>query len=79
MANTFEILAGFLDRFDEDVEGRELVELSDEARTKLHDFARGTLTPAEQAQLVELLNQNPRWVASLASEVKAMRGQTPAS
>ena len=73
MANTFEILAGFLDHFDHEVEGREQLQVSDGVRLKLREFAAGKLPSHEQDDLVQQLNRNPEWVASLAAEVKALR------
>ena len=73
MANTFEILAGFLERFGDEVEGRSLQELDEGVRGKLRDFASGKLPQSEQGELIRMLNQNPQWVAHLAQEVKALR------
>ena len=73
MSNTFEILAGFLDRFEDEVEGRELQEPPEAVRTKLGAFAKGELPKAEHEELLSMLRQNPGWVARLAAEVKALR------
>ena len=73
MKNNFEILAKFLEKFGDEVEGREFAELTPEVNTKLQQFARGTLPAAEQGELIERLSQNPQWISRLASEVKAMR------
>lgn len=73
MANTFEILADFLNRFDREVEGRELQELPPEVRLKLRDLARGALSDSERNELFLLLSRNPDWVGRLAEEVKALR------
>ncbi len=73
MNDTFAILAGFLERFGHDVEGREVSELSPEAIAKLEQLARGTLPASDQAEIWALLNQNPRWLAWLADEVKSRR------
>jgi hypothetical protein len=73
MSNDFEILAGFLERFGDDVEGREHHEPPPEIRSQLRDLARGRLPQAECADLLVLLNRNPAWIASLAEEVKATR------
>jgi len=74
MSNPFEILTRFLDRFGEEVEGRELPEPSGEAQIKLRAFAQGKLPEAQQGELIDLLNRNPQWIARLAEEVKALRG-----
>jgi len=76
MPNTFQILAGFLERFGDEVEGRELPEPPAEIRAKLHAFARGNLPKADQSELMNLLSQNPGWISRLAQEVKALRGST---
>ena len=73
MTNAFEILAGFLDRTDPEVEGRALPEPPEPVKLKLRSFARGLLAPSEQAELVVQLNQNRHWMARLAEEVKALR------
>jgi len=63
----------FLERFDNEVEGRELSEPAEEAKTKLQQFARGTLSGEEQAEVFVLLDRNPEWTAWLAKEVKGLR------
>jgi hypothetical protein len=73
MTNNFEILAGFLERFGHEVEGRELPEPPPEVRHQLRDLARGHLPQTQCAELLDLLNRNPAWIARLADEVKAMR------
>ena len=76
MQNTFEILSGFLSRINGEVEGRELSALPPEVAAKLSRFARGHLSEAEQSDLIQKLNEHPDWVATLASEVKALRPST---
>ena len=73
MDNTFEILARFLDRYGEDVEGRALEEMPPEITAKLRAFAGGGLPAAERGALARLLKENPRWISVLADEVKAGR------
>jgi hypothetical protein len=73
MPNAFEILAGFLERFGDEVEGREAPLPPAEVGDKLRALARGSLPEAEQSQLFSLLNQNPQWVSYLAEQVKAQR------
>ena len=77
MAETFEILARFLDRAEHEVEGRELPAPSEALCLQLRQFARGALPEAERAQLLDLLHQNPQWLAPLAAEIKALRGAAP--
>jgi len=74
MANEFEILAGFLARFGDEVEGRELQDLPRNVQDQLRELARGSLSETERSQLMSLLNQNPAWIGQLADEVKALRG-----
>jgi len=73
MPNTFEILAGFLARCDEEVEGRETSAPPAEIFAQMRSFARGQLPSAGQAELVRQLNAHPDWIAALAAEVKALR------
>ena len=73
MPETFEILAGFLERFGAEVEGRELEEPSEETKSKLQQLARGELSEPERVNLFGLLNQHPQWIGRLAQEVKALR------
>jgi hypothetical protein len=73
MTNAFQILSGFLDRYDNEVEGRELQEPGPDIQIKLHQFARGTLPQGEQSDLLGLLNRNPQWIGRLAADVKGMR------
>jgi hypothetical protein len=76
MSDTFQILSGFLDRFGAEVEGRILQEPPDEVKSRLEQFARGSLPVEEQTGVFEMLNRNPQWVAWLASEVKSLRPGT---
>ena len=73
MPNSFEILAGFLERFGEEVEGREAPLPPSEIERKLRELVRGNLSEAEQSQLFRVLNENPQWISHLANEVKALR------
>jgi len=73
MPDQFEILARFLERFGDEVEGREVGDPGDDTRARLKQLARGELPEAEQAELFARLNRNPEWIAWLAREVKAMR------
>ena len=75
MTERLHILLKFLDRFDDEVQGRALSELSEEARTRLQRFARGTLPEDEQTEMFVLLDQHPEWTAWLAKEVKCLRSR----
>ena len=71
---TFEILARFLQKFGDEVEGRQATELPQETRAKLTQLAHGKLEPAARTELMAQLGRNPDWVAWLAQEVKSLRG-----
>ena len=73
MANEFEILAGFLARFGDEVEGRELQDPPKDVQAKLRELAQGNLPESERSQLFNLLKENPAWIGRLADEVKALR------
>jgi len=77
MKNNFEILAKFLEKFGDEVEGHEFAELTPELKAKLQQFARGDLPAAEQGELIQRLSQNPEWVSRLAAEVKSLRAGSP--
>lgn len=74
MKNNFEILARFLEKFGDEVEGREFAEMTPAVKKKLEQFAQGTLPAVEQESLIESLSQNPEWVSHLAGSVKSLRG-----
>ncbi len=76
MSNEFEILAGFLARFGDEVEGRELQDLPKDVQAKLRELAQGNLPESERSQLFNLLKENPAWIGRLADEVKALRTGT---
>jgi hypothetical protein len=73
MATEFEILAGFLAKFGDEVEGREIQEPPKDVQSRMRELARGTLPDSERSQLFSLLNENPQWIGRLAEEVKALR------
>ena len=73
MTERLEILLKFLDRFDDEVQGRELAEPAEDTKLKLRDFARGTLSQKDQTDVFVLLDKNPEWTAWLANEVKGQR------
>jgi len=77
MRDTFQILAKFLERFGDEVEGRELQEPTDDVKVKLHQLAHGTLPESQRGALFALLHGHPHWLAWLAREVKAMREANP--
>lgn len=73
MPNNFEILAGFLERFGDEVEGRELQEPPPEIKSQLRELAQGHLPQAQCTELLAVLGRNPAWISRLADEVKALR------
>ncbi|HWX21738.1 MAG TPA: hypothetical protein VN578_17680 [Candidatus Binatia bacterium] len=77
MRDTFQILAKFIERFGDEVEGRELQEPSQDTKVKLQQLARGTLSEPQRAELFLQLHHNPQWLPWLAQEVKALRGDAP--
>jgi hypothetical protein len=76
MANEFEILANFLAKFSDEVEGRELQDLPRDMQVKLRELAQGNLAESERSRVFDLLKENPAWIGRLADEVKAMRAGT---
>lgn len=77
MPNTFEILSGFLARYDDEVVGRESSVPPAEVSADIRSFARGQLSASRQEELVRQLNDHPDWIAALAAEVKALRNPDP--
>lgn len=79
MPNNFEILAGFLAHYGDEVEGRESAPLPADVPGQLRRFARGQLAGPAQGEIIRQLGEHPDWVAFLATEVKALRntGQQP--
>ena len=75
MNNAFQILTGFLDRYDDEVQGRGLSEPGDDLKVKLQQLAQGNLRGSEQAELMGLLSHQPEWIGLLAAQVKALRNQ----
>jgi hypothetical protein len=73
MPDTFQILAGFLERFDHEVEGRQLPEPPEDIRRQFTQLACGALPELERTNLLGVLHQNPQWLAALAQEVKTLR------
>jgi hypothetical protein len=78
MPNNFEILSGFLERFDHEVQGREQSEAPPEIQSQLRELAQGQLPQSQCAELLDLLSRNPAWIARLAEEIKAVRPAAPA-
>jgi len=76
MKNTFQVLAGFLKRFEDEVEGRESPEPTPEMETKLREFARGNLRGPDQSAVMDMLKHNPQLIARLAEQVKALRNDS---
>jgi hypothetical protein len=79
MSNDFAILAGFLDRYGKEVEGREFQEITEEFARKLGQFARGELPEPERAEVMRQLSHNPDWIWRLAEEVKTLRVESGTS
>jgi len=77
MNHSFQILARFLDKYSEEVEGRSLEAPGTEVKAQLQQFAAGALAEPERSRVVGLLKENPHWVPLLADEVKARRTDQP--
>ena len=73
MSERLQILLKFLERFDDEVQGRALSEPAEEEKDKLQRFARGSLPEKEQTEVLILLDRHPDWTAWLAKEVKGLR------
>jgi hypothetical protein len=73
MNNTFELLAGFLDRFGDEVEGRQWPEPPPDIQEKMRALAQGRLEQVERNELFSLLNRNPDWIPRLVTEIKSLR------
>ena len=72
-AHPFQVVARFLQRFGEDVEGREHEAPSPAAQKRLRQFAQGKLSAAQRVAVTQSLAQNPAWLEWLAGEVKLQR------
>jgi hypothetical protein len=73
MSNTFEMLARFLDRFSDEVQGRQAEEPPESVQPRLRALAAGRLAGSDRSEVLGLLNQNPGWVPWLAKEIKGLR------
>jgi hypothetical protein len=73
MSNDFELLSRFLERYGNDVEGRELDEIPSELQPKLRGFALGTLSESDRRDVAIFLKEHPRWVGKLAEEARNAR------
>jgi hypothetical protein len=74
MSNDFETITRFLNRYGDDVEGRELDEIPAQLKPKFRDFALGTLKESDRKELAMMLKEHPHWVTFLAEEARAARG-----
>jgi hypothetical protein len=75
MNDTLQILAGFLDKYSDDVIGHAREELPADLRVRLRDFAHGDLDDTERARLCKSLKENPQWITALAMEARTRRGE----
>jgi hypothetical protein len=73
MPNTFEMLAQFLDRFGDEVQGRQAEEPPESVQPRLRALASGRLPAMDRSEVFSLLSQNPGWVPWLAKEIKGLR------
>lgn len=70
MNDELKILAGFLAKYSEDVQGRSAEEPPTEIVSRIHDFADGSLDEADRVKLSEELKQNPHWIGHLAEAAR---------
>ena len=75
MPESFAVITRFLERFSDDVEGRQASELSEEMKQQLKKLARGELPRAEHEQVFAVLRSEPAAVSLLAEEVKQLRSK----
>jgi hypothetical protein len=75
MNDTFQILAGFLEKYSDDVVGHAREDIATDLRARLRDFAHGTLDEAERVRLCQSLKENPQWIPALAVEARTPRGE----
>jgi hypothetical protein len=76
MQNDFEIITKFLARYGAAVEGRGGDMPDRDALMLFRKFASGKATPEERADVVELVDLRPNWIAALADEIKQHRERT---
>lgn len=72
MNDELKILAGFLAKYSEDVEGRSVEEPPTEIVTRIRSFADGSLDEADRVKLSEELKQNPHWIGHLAEAARRL-------
>lgn len=70
MNDELKILAGFLAKYSEDVEGRSAEEPPTEIVTRIQAFAAGKLAEQDRVALSEKLKENPHWVPHLAQAAR---------
>lgn len=75
MPESFAVITRFLERFSDDVEGRQASELSEETKQQLKKLARGELPRGEHEPLFAILRTDPTAVSWLAEEVKVLRSK----
>ena len=73
MNDELKVLAGFLAKYTEDVEGRSAEEPPAEIVTRIEAFAKGSLDEANRAKLSEALKKNPHWINRLAEAARRQK------
>jgi hypothetical protein len=74
MTEDFAHIVEFLNRFQDEVQGRDLMYPDPELRQRLDRFARGECSQSEQGDLCQMLTRHPEWVVYLAECIKGLRG-----
>ena len=76
MNTDIKTLLEFLDRFAPEASGRgEPPAPQGDVTVKLERFARGDCSPAERAEVCEMLRSHPEWLRWLAERVKLARAR----
>ncbi len=70
MNEQLKIMAGFLEKYSEDVVGHSAEEPPTEIAGRIRAFADGRLDEAARVKLSEELKQNPHWIGHLAEAAR---------
>jgi hypothetical protein len=70
MNEQLQILAGFLEKYSEDVVGHSAEEPPPQIAEQIRAFANGKLDEAARVKLSEELKENPHWIRNLAEAAR---------
>ncbi len=73
MNEQLKILAGFLEKYSEDVVGHSAEEPPTEIAKRIRAFADGKLDESARVKLSEELKQNPHWIRNLAEAARPQK------